>query len=288
MTEAAPIRVVTDSLAWIPADVAAEHGIRVVPLHVSFGDEHFTETVDLTNREFYRRLREAKTVPKTSQPSPGEFLDAYRDVARGAQAILSIHASSRLSGTFHAAATAAEMLRGEAPGVWVEVLDTLQIATAQGIVAIRAAEAAAAGTPFEQILSDTRELIPKPRILVTVETLEYLQRGGRIGRARAFLGSLLNIKPVLGVEDGEVVPKERVRSRSKVMERIVDLVVEYAQGRPLAHAGILHAEAPESAQELERRLRERVTIERLLTAEIGPVIGTYVGPGAFGVTFHCD
>jgi DegV family protein with EDD domain len=281
--------VVTDSLAWLPPELAQQHGIRVVPLHVSFGDEHFTETVDLTNHEFYRRLRQAAAPPKTSQPSAGEFLETYREaVQAGARAILSVHASSKLSGTVRSAATAADLLRAEAPGVRVEVLDTLQVAPAQGIVVLRAADAAAAGRPFEEIVANARALMPKPRILVTVETLEYLQKGGRIGRARALLGSLLHIRPVLTVVDGEVAPVDRVRTRSRAMERMVELVGEYAQGRPLGHAGVLHAEAPEAAEELTRRLRERFTIERYVAAEIGPVIGTYVGPGAFGLTFHCD
>jgi DegV family protein with EDD domain len=209
-------------------------------------------------------------------------------VADDADAILSIHASSKLSGTYRSADTAAGMLRQERPEVRIETLDTLTIATAQAIIAIRAAEDAARGLPFDQIMANARTLMPKPRILISLETLEYLQKGGRIGRARALLGSLLHIKPILTVVDGEVAPKDRARTRAKAIERILDLMAEYAQGRPFGHVGVLHAASPEAAGELRRALEQRFVVERLIASEIGPVIGTYVGPGAFAATFHCD
>lgn len=282
------VRIVTDSLAWLPSELAAEHQIRVVPLHVFFGEEQFTEGVDLTNEEFYRRLQTSKVLPKTSQPSAGEFLNAYREVTDGASAILSVHASSRLSGSVRAAATAANMLREERPDLRVETLDTFQIAMAEGIVALRAAEEASRGVPFDEIVAHARELSSKPRILCALETIEYLYKGGRIGRAQAFVGGLLHVRPIITVIDGEVAPKERVRTRARGMERIVELMGEYAQGRPFGHVGVLHAEAPDAAQEIIARVRERYQVERLVVTEIGPVIGTYVGPGAYGATFHCD
>src|SRR5688500_9337870 len=172
-------RVVTDSLAWIPDDLVRQHNIKVVPLHVHFGEEQFTETVDLTNEQFYTRLRESKELPKTSAPSPGEFLEAYRAVAQDADAIVSVHFTSKLSATFRSAEIAAGELRQEMPNVKIETLDTLQAAMAQGIVVLEAAEAAARGTSFEQIVADAKALIPKPRVYFVVETLEYLHKGGR-------------------------------------------------------------------------------------------------------------
>jgi DegV family protein with EDD domain len=282
------VRIVTDSMAWLPPDLARAHDIRVVPLHVLFGQEQFTEGVDLTNQEFYRRLRETKAMPTTSQPAVGEFLDVYREVAQDAQAIVSIHASGKLSGTVNAAHRAATEFRGERPDVPVEVIDTLQIATAQGIVAIEAAEAAARGVGLAEIVAAAQGLAPKCRILVTVETLEFLQRGGRIGRARALLGSLLRIRPILTVENGEVAPKDRARTRAQAIERMVQAMADYAQGRPFGHVGILHAEAPDAARELTEAIRARFSVNRFIATEIGPVIGTHVGPGAFAATFHCD
>jgi DegV family protein with EDD domain len=282
------VRVVTDSLAWIPSDLAREHQIKVVPLHVSFGDESFTETVDISNAEFYRRLTESRVLPKTSQPSPGEFLEAFQAAAEDAAAILCVNASSKLSGTFRSAETAAGLLRQERPNVRVECLDTLQAATAEGIIAIRAAEAAARGESFDEIVAAARVLAPKPRIYFVVDTLEYLQKGGRIGRAQALLGGLLHIRPILTVVDGEVAPKDRARTRAKALERVIELVGEHAQGRTLGHLGVFHAEAADAAEELGGMLRSRHRVQTFISSELGPVIGTYLGPGAFGCTFHCD
>jgi len=282
-------RIVTDSLAWIPQELVEQHGLTVVPLHVSFGEEQFTETVDLTNADFYRRLRESKVLPKTSAPSPGEFAAAYRTLATETDSILSVHFTSKLSATLRAAEIAAAEVKSEVPGLRIETLDTLQAAMAEGIVAIRAAEDVARGLPFDEVVANARTLAPKPRIMLVVETLEYLHKGGRIGRAQAFLGGLLNVKPILTVEGGVIEPKTRERSRARAMQRVVDYMAEYAQGRPLGHACVLHAVAEEPARELAALIESRFTLTRpMIFSEIGPVIGTYVGPGAFAATFHCD
>jgi DegV family protein with EDD domain len=284
------IAVVTDSLAWLPESVSRERGITVVPLHVTIGDEHFTEGVDLTNREFFRRLRESRVLPKTSQPAAGEFLDAYRDVAARADAIVSVHASGKLSGTVRSAETAAELLRQERPECRIEVIDTRTIATCQGITAVRAAEASAAGASFEDVLRIARTLPAKTRLLFVLETLDYLQKGGRIGRARALLGSLLQIKPILSLVEGEVAPKDRARTRAKAMERCLALMAEDAAGRPFRHVGVLHADAQDTAGELKREVQARFDVPDsvFMVEEIGPVIGTYTGPGAFGLSWYCE
>jgi DegV family protein with EDD domain len=281
------VAVVTDSLAWLPEPVAKEYNIRIVPLHVHFGTEQYTETVDITTREFYQRLRSGVS-PKTSQPAVGEFLAAYREAGEQARAILSVHASSKLSGTCNAATTAAALFREERPDIRIETLDTRQIATAQGIVAVQAARLAASGASFESIVAGARDLMPKTRVLLMVESLEYLRRGGRIGQAQAFLGSLLHIRPILTVVEGEVAPLERARTRSKAIQRLVDLLEVHAQGRPLGHVGVGHAEAEADGQALMKMVQQRFPVDQLLFAEIGPVIGTYVGPGAVAITFHCN
>jgi DegV family protein with EDD domain len=285
---AVAVAVVTDSLAWIPEPVVRQHGIRVVPLHVRFGAEEHTETIDITPGEFYQRLRDGAPFPKTSQPAVGEFLAVYRELANDVRAIVSVHASSKLSGTYNAANIAAQQLREEHPDVQIETLDTLQIATAQGIVAMRCAELAASGARLEDILTEARGLIPKPRVLLAVDSLDFLQRGGRVGRAQAFLGGLLQVRPILTVTNGEVAPVERVRTRRRAVERMLELVAKYANGRPLAHVGVGHAAAHEAGSELLEAVRERFSVGTLLYAEIGPVIGTYVGPGALALTYHCE
>jgi DegV family protein with EDD domain len=283
------IRVVTDSLAWIPDDLVRRHQLTVVPLHVHFGEEQYTETVDLTNEQFYARLRESRVMPKTSAPSPGEFLDAYRRVADEADAIVSVHFTSKMSATYQSAEIAAGQLREERPGFRIETIDTLNAAMAEGIVALRAAEDAERGLSFDEVVANARALVPKPRVYLTVQTLEYLQKGGRIGRAQALVGGLLQIRPVLAVQDGIITPLARERTMGRAMDRIVTLIGEYAQGRPLAHACVLHAVAEDAARQVAQQLESRFTIQRpIIFSEIGPVIGTYVGPGALGVTFHCD
>ncbi len=284
------IGVVTDSLAWIPEPLARQHHIKIVPLHITFGDQAFTETVDLTNQEFYRRLREAKTLPKTSQPAAGEFLAAYREVAETADAIVSLHASSKMSGTYRSAETGAALLHQERADVRIETIDTQTMASCQGIVALRAAEDVAAGKTFDEVVANARTLMTKPRILFVPDTLEYLQKGGRIGRAQALLGSLLQIRPILTIEHGEVGARDRARTRSRALARVLELMAEYAQGRPFAHVAVLHAAAAETAEELKEQIRSRFGVPQgpFLEMEMGPVIGTYVGPGAFGVSYHCE
>jgi DegV family protein with EDD domain len=285
-----PLAVVTDSLAWLPESLAREHGITVVPLHITIGDEHFTEGVDLTNREFFRRLAEARDLPKTSQPAPGEFLEAFRALADRVGGIVSVNATGKLSGTVRSAETAAGLLRQERPDFRIEVIDSGTIATCQGITAVRAAERAAAGAGFDEVVALARTLPAKTHLLFVLETMEYLQKGGRIGRARAMLGSLLRIKPILAVVDGEVSPKDRARTRGQAIARCLDFLAEDAGGRTPAHVGILHADNPEAAAELKAKVRERFAVPDavLMEVEIGPVIGTYTGPGAFGLSWYCD
>jgi DegV family protein with EDD domain len=281
-----PIRIVTDSLAWLPAEVVRQYDVTVVPLHVSFGDEQFTETVDITNEEFYRRLRTGSVQPTTSQPSPGEFLDAYRRISSTAGAVISIHASAKLSGTYGSAQVAAGMARSEFPGVRYEVFDTKVIAPAQGMVVVAATEAAARGESVEAVLELIAALAPRTNAMVSVETLEYLIRGGRLGRVAGFIGGMLNVRPILSLADGSLTARERVRTRPRALDRLVELMAEDVPSGRLGHLGLMHAEAPEVRDELRRRVLARFEVEREFSVEIGPVLGTHAGPGAFGVTYH--
>lgn len=279
------VRVVTDSLAWLPQATVAEHGIRVVPLHVSFGEEQFTETVDLTNEEFYRRLR-AGGKPTTSQPSPGEFLETFSELAKDADAVISVHASSKLSGTFQSASIAASTARGLFPGVRFEVFDTQLVAPAQGMVVIHVARALAAGMTVDGALAEAARVSPRLHAMIVPDTIEYLVRGGRASRFQGFVGGLLNLRPILNLEDGLVVPRDRVRTRARSIERLVALVAEDAPSGRLGHVGLMHAEAPDARDELRRQMAARFEVAEWLEVEIGPVLGTHAGPGAIGVTWH--
>jgi DegV family protein with EDD domain len=280
----ARIGVVTDSTASLPPELARQHSIAVVPLHVHFGSTTYAEGLGLTNDEFYRRLQTSKELPTTSAPSIGQFVETYTRLRSRCDAVISIHLNSRWSATCSAALQAREQV-AELP---IEVIDSRSAATCEGMLAIAAARAARQGVPFDEIVCMAESLVPKMHIVLTVETLEYLRRGGRIGGAQALLGSLLKIRPVLEVRDARIEVWDRVRTSAKTLERMIDYVVEHAQGRPLAHASALHAAYSSMADEVERRLRERVTVREFLKTEIGPVIGTHLGPHAFGITFHVE
>jgi DegV family protein with EDD domain len=270
------VRVVTDSTADLPAEVARELDITVVPLTVHFGEETFYDGVDITSGQFFDRLRAAKDLPRTSQPSVGAFQEAYARLEGEADAIVSIHISSRLSGTYNAAVLAAEGVSGPP----VRVVDSRTASLGLGIAAMEAARAARDGADLETVVHVAERTLDGISIVFTLDTLEYLARGGRIGRASAFLGTLLNIKPVLTVEDGEIAPVERVRTRAKALDRLCDLLLD----RPAVRLGaVLHGQCPEDAERLLARLRARYPGVPVMTGQVGPVIGVYTGPGVIGM-----
>lgn len=277
------IGVVTDSTADFAEDTGERLEIVVIPLTVSWDGDTFRDKVDLSTAEFYRMLRERPSLPKTSAPSPGVFEQTYERLLGEVEHVVSVHISGKLSGT-------ADIARGAAERVGagrVTVVDSLQTSIAQGWLARRAAELAAEGAPIEGVVGEVRAWVPRLRVYFVLDTLEYVHKGGRIGRAQALMGSLLNIKPMLTFRDGEVQPVERVRSRSAAMRRLVDVVVSQgptpgpATGAA-ARIGLLHAAMPEALGELERLFGERLPEATFERAEVGSVLGTYAGPGGFG------
>lgn len=278
------IHIVTDSTSDLTPALLAELGaeVHVVPLTVHFGEEEYKDGVDLDTKGFYEKLKAGGEMPRTSQPSPAAFLDVYQKVANPGDVILSFHISSRLSGTHQSAVLAARQVEERR----VEVLDTRSVSLGLGLIAAQAARDAKEGKDVEEILATSRELIGKVRILFVVDTLEYLQRNGRIGRAQALVGGLLSIKPILTLEDGVVTPVEKVRGKAKALARIVELACEHA-GK-VRMGGVMHAAAPEEAQEFRSELERRLGVEKLYLAELGPTVGTHVGPGTLGVVLIVD
>jgi DegV family protein with EDD domain len=270
------IGVVTDSTADFPEGVQERLGIVVVPLTVQWDGDTFRDKVDLATGDFYRMLRERSSLPKTAAPAPGQFEQAYEELLGRVDHVISIHISGRLSGTVDVARGAAERVGSGR----VTVVDSLQTTLCQGWLAVRAAELGAEGVAAEQAVTELRSLAPRLRVYFVLDTLEYVHKGGRIGRAQVMLGSLLNIKPMLTFRDGEVHPVERVRSRTAAMRRLVDVVA--TQGR-IERLGVLHGGSPETLVELERLVAERLPDRPIDRTEIGSVLGTYAGPGAFGV-----
>ena len=271
------VRIVTDSTCDLPLKKCAELGISVVPLNLHFGDVVYRDQYDLDSDQFLRLLSKSPELPKTTQPAPARFEETYLRLGSDGSSIVSIHLSSKLSGTMHSAEIARDAVRARCV---VEVVDSRSASLGLGLIVLAAAEMANAGASAHDIASHVRRLASNVHILFFVDTLEYLQRGGRIGRARALLGTLLNIRPVLKLEDGEVHPVEKVRTRSKGIDRLVEFVELFPELESLA---IVHSNAFADVETLLRRLEPMYPRERITVSQYGPVIGTHAGPGGLGV-----
>ena len=269
------VRIVTDSTADLPPGLVEKSGITVVPLNVHFGEDTYKDGVDLKTDLFFEKLVVASEMPTTSQPSIGEFLDTYRTLTANGDQVVSIHISEKLSGTMNSARQAKAALGEEGH---VEVVDSLACSLALGLVALEAAQEAEAGGSLESVIAHTNEAIAHLKLLAMLDTLEYLAKGGRVGKAQSFLGGLLQIKPLIEVKV-EVLPVERVRTRRRALDRLVELAK--AQG-PLKRLAVLHADAPSDAEWLAQQLRPLVDSD-IVVSWIGPVIGTYTGPKAIGI-----
>ena len=278
--------IVLDSTADFPEARDRYPNMRVVPLYVRFGEESFRDYVDIDPRTFYTRLRRVSSLPTTSQPTPQDFLAAYEELA-GYERIYSLHLSSRLSGTFRSAELAAE----EAGGDRIRVVDseTASAAVTMLALAIQRRLRLAAGCSDEEIEALIERYKREAEILFTVDTLEFLAKGGRIGRAKALAGNLLNVKPILTIEEGEIVPVTRVRGRRKALEEFGRRFSEATSDRPGLRVGIAHAEAEGTVEELRAVVaaaRPQAEIEIVTT--LGAVVGTHAGPGTVGFFWFAD
>jgi len=272
------VRIVTDSTADLTPEQQRAAGITVVPLNVHFGDQVFRDHVDLTTDEFFRRLKASSQLPRTSQPSVGAFEEAYRTLLEGGDEIVSVHLSSKVSGTFNSALMAAQSV-GDGK---VDVVDSLSTSMALGFMALEAADLARAGRDRQTVAECLRGLVAKARVICVVDTLTYLERGGRIGKARALLGSLLNVKPILQLKDGEVVPLGRARGRPQALNRLVELLERDGKVSRLA---IMHGAAKSDAEQLRARVASTYPGVDIQLTEIGAVLGTHTGPGVIGFTY---
>ena len=278
----AKVKIVTDSSSYPEPEVIAKHDIRVVPLRVAFGSEVFSEGVDITNEEFYQRLIKGEKLPTTSQPSVADFIRVYRELAEQGHPILSIHISSKLSGTCASVLAAKNVL----PQAQIEIVDSLTIA--MGMLIPPAAEAAERGETLSQIAASMEKLNKCIKVVAAFDTLEYLRKGGRIGAARALVGTLLKIKPVLTQEGGEVKVLNKARTMAQAIEYILRFVEKEVKGSISLHGYVAHSHVPDAARVLEKELRENFNWVELRFLEMGPVLGTHMGPGLVGVSFYCD
>ena len=272
------IRIVTDSTADLDDATLAQHGIAVAPLNIHFGDQVFQDNVTITKDEFYRRMEVSEVLPRTSQPSAAVFQAVYERIIAesNVDGIASIHLGGKLSGTINAARTATGLLT-EAPPI--EVIDSDSATLGVGNAALAAAAAASAGGDMTAVRNAALGAAGRTRILLFVDTLEYLQKGGRIGRARAFLGTLLRTKPLLELKDGEIEGVERPRTRQKATDRLFQTMLRTPRPERIA---VLYGTTPGDAERLAERVRTELPGVEISLVQVSPVIGVHTGPAALG------
>jgi len=273
------IKIVTDSTCDLPKEIADFYDIEIIPLNIIFGTTVYKDGIDLNKKEFYNMLAESPEFPKTSQPSPQDFMDVYgRIFERGdVESIISIHLSSKLSGTFNSAKKAVEE-----SGKKIYLFDSGTVSLVLGLMTIRAAELARQGEPSHRIIKSLEGMKQNQRLYFTLDNVDYLIKGGRVGKARGFLGKILGLKPILTLVDGEVRPLSKARNQEKIIEYIISLLPDDLSEGKLA---IAHAADPSKLDLIKNALKDRYDLNKLLTGEIGPTVGAHCGPGTWGLFF---
>ncbi|WP_226580629.1 DegV family protein [Halobacillus litoralis] len=274
--------VITDSTAYLPRNLRKANQIHMVPLNVIFGHESYQEEVDIHAEDFYDMVKEGGELPKTSQPSIGMMTQKLEELAEDYDAVVSIHLSSGISGTYQAMMTAGEMV----DDIDVHVFDSEISCHMQGFYALEAADMADNGATPEQIISRLNEMKKTMQAYFMVDDLSHLQRGGRLNGAQAFVGSLLQVKPVLHFVDTKIVPFEKIRTRKKAIKRILSLFEESIEEEGTYKATLIHANRPEEAKELKKEIEQKYSNVDVVLSYFGPVIGTHLGEGALGLGWY--
>jgi DegV family protein with EDD domain len=279
------IAIVTDSTAYLPAKIIKRYQLRVIPLKIHWGEETYLDGVDITPAEFYSRLAKDSVVPTTSQPSMQEFLQVFNNlISDGYEGIVAPLISSGISGTVASALAAAR----EFSHLPVEIVDTRSTSAGQGLVVLAAARAAAQGKSLMEVRRVAEEVAQRLHVFFTVDTLKYLHRGGRIGGAARYLGTALSIKPILYFNtEGKIDALERTRTKRKALQRLIILAEERSEGQTV-HMGVIHANAPEVAEDFRKQIIQRLNCAEMFITELSPVIGTHVGPGTIGLALYTD
>ena len=276
------VKIITDSLGDIPADLAKELGITVIPINVIFGNINYRDGVDLTTEQFYQKLASSKLYPTTIVPSLGRFAETFDTVAEKSGDIVVITNSHKLSASYETAVLARERMKKKRR---VEVIDSLSAVMGQGLIVMAAAKAAKDGARLDKVLEITRRSISRAHSRMAFGTLEYLRRGGRIGKAKTFLGTVLKISPILGIRDGEVYPFAREHSRAKAL----DYLYEFADGfTSIEGIGVEHATTPDEADQLVKRLEKRFPGQTIYRTKVSPAVGAHVGPHVVAVAILGD
>jgi DegV family protein with EDD domain len=273
------VKIVTDTLSDLAGDLPARLGVTVVPLYVRFGEEVYRDRVDITSEDFYRRLMNEPKLPSTTQPTPNDFADVYKKLAQETDEILVIVVSSKLSGTYQSALQARDYMSSKCR---IEIIDSRTVAMGEGLIVISAVNAVKAGANLEKATEITRKAIPRCHLVAYFDTLKYLAKGGRIGKAKEFLGSMLSVKPILTVEDGEMAPLTRVRSIRAGLDYLYNVAASHKN--KIEGLAVEHTTDLENADLLVERLGDIFPKERIYRSIISPVIGTYSGPNAMALT----
>ncbi len=272
------VKVVTDSVADIPEPLLKELDITTVPCIVRFGREEFRDRIDLSLSEFYKRLESSPTLPATSQPAVGVFEEAYWKLAETTDEIISIHVIGALSGTLNTARMAAQNITNAK----IELIDSQQVTMALGWLVILAARAAREGYRLAEIKAQVEDALPRLHLIAMLDTLEYVRRGGRLGKGAALLGTLLNVKPLIAVAHSEIVPIANVRTPARALERLEEIVWDSG---PILELAVIHAAAEQPARKLKQSLAKKFPEDLILLTETGPVLGAHAGPGALGIAW---
>lgn len=276
------VAIMTDTTAYIPADVREKYNIHIVPLSVVFGDETYREEFDITTEQFYEKVRQSDKLPTTSQPAIGEIVSMFETLSTEYDAVIAIHLSNKLSGTYQATESAAKMV----DTIKVYPFDSKISAMAQGFYVLEAAERIAAGDTPEEVITYLDRMRTQVEAYFMVDDLSHLQRGGRLSNAQAIIGSLLKIKPILHIDEGLIVPYEKIRTRKKAISRIMGMLDEQAASGNVKRVVFIHGNDEPSALALEKEFKEKYPTIETLISYFGPVIGTHLGEKSLGVSWY--
>jgi DegV family protein with EDD domain len=275
-----PVRIVTDSTADLPPDVVKDLGIAIVPVYVRFGQTSFRDGIDISREDFYERLVSSPVHPTTSQPTPADFAHVYRALSHESDRVVSIHVSGKLSGTHDSALRGKELANTKCD---IHIIDSQSVTMGLGMITLAAARIAASGQNLHRVIETTKEAMGNTHLMGVFDTLKYLLLGGRIGKAKALMGSILNVKPVLTLRDGELHPAGNARTRAKGIERLVEFARNAVGVQEMA---VIHSTTPDEARGLRDRLGSLVDASRLHIARLGPALGVHAGPGMLAVALR--
>ncbi|MDD5658798.1 MAG: DegV family protein [Actinomycetota bacterium] len=280
-----PVAIVTDSSSDIPKDICEKYNITVVPLYVIFGNETYKDNgKDITLKEFYDKIKVSPVMPTTSQPTPGDFLEAYKELLKSHDSIINIFISKKMSGTI----ASAELAAKELSGADITIIDSEKVHMPCGFIAVRAAELALQGKSKEEILKAIEEYKKKTTVLFIPSTLEYLKRGGRIGRAKALLASLLEIKPILTLHDGEVSPYKNTRRWEQGKQEIINLMKSMIKNPSNLHVFVGDSDMKDEGDKFAAEIKEKFNPKEFIRGDIGCIVGSHLGPGGLNATFYED